>query len=342
MFFSTIINCSYGDKMYDTIDYDVIPQIIVDYLHYMLGIKNKSPKTVYEYSINLKLFSKFMVVYKKIQPEPVNEKTYIKDLDSTFYSSLTLADGYAFLSYCKENRGNSAATRSRKVAAIRSFYHYLANQQIVKDHPLINLDTPKQGKALPKYLTLEESLELLQGIDGKNKERDYAIITLFLNCGLRLSELVGLNYSDIKDNGTMTVTGKGNKQRTVYLNSACISAINNYMRVRPTDGVVDRNALFLSSRLKRISPKTVQYTVKMFLKKAGLEDYSVHKLRHTAATLMYQYGNTDLLVLKEILGHENVGTTQIYTHIVNEQLEEAAKSTPLANVKMNKNHEDNN
>lgn len=328
--------------MYDTIDYDVFPQIIADYLHYMLGIKNKSQKTVYEYSINLKLFSRYMVVYKKMQPEPVSEKTYIKNLDSSFFSSLTLADGYAFLSYCKENRGNSAATRSRKVAAIRSFYHYLSNQQIVKDHPLINLDTPKQGKTLPKYLTLEESLDLLQCVDGKNRERDYAIITLFLNCGLRLSELVGLNYSDIKNNGTMTVTGKGNKQRTVYLNSACIAAINNYMRVRPVDGVIDRNALFLSSRLKRISPKTVQYTVKMFLKKAGLEDYSVHKLRHTAATLMYQYGNTDLLVLKEILGHENVGTTQIYTHIVNEQLEEAAKSTPLANVKMKKVQDDNN
>ena len=326
--------------MYDSIDYDVFPQIIVDYLHYMIGIKNKSSKTVYEYSINLKLFSRYMAVYKKKQPSPISEKTYIKDLDSDFFGELTLADGYAFLSYCKEERNNSAATRSRKVAAIRSFYHYLSNRQIVKDSPLINLDTPKQGKKLPKYLTLDESLDLLKCIDGKNKERDYAIITLFLNCGIRLSELVGLNCSDIKDNGTMVVTGKGNKQRTVYLNNACITSIRNYMRIRPVDGVVDKNALFLSSRLKRISPKTVQYTVKQFLKKAGLEGYSVHKLRHTAATLMYQYGNTDLLVLKEILGHENVGTTQIYTHIVSDQLEEAAKSNPLANIKASSNSDD--
>lgn len=320
--------------MYDTIDYDVFPQIIVDYLHYMTGIKNKSSKTVYEYSINLKLFFRYMSVYKKIQPEPVSDTTYIKNLDVEFFRDISLADAYSFLSYCKDVRKNSEATRARKVAAIRSFYHYLSNQQLVKDSPLQNLDTPKLKKTLPKYLTLDESLDLLKCIDGKHRERDYAMIVLFLNCGLRLSELVGLNYTDIKDN-IITVTGKGNKQRTVYLNDACMSAINNYMRVRPVDGVIDRKALFLSSRLKRISPKTVQYTVKQFLHKAGLDGYSVHKLRHTAATLMYQYGDTDLLVLKEILGHENVGTTQIYTHIVNAQLEEAINSNPLANIMQN-------
>lgn len=317
--------------MYDTIDYEIFPQIIVDYLHYMTGIKNKSSKTVYEYSINLKLFCRYMSVYKKIQPEPVSDTTYIKNLDVEFFRDISLADAYSFLSYCKDVRKNSEATRARKVAAIRSFYHYLSNQQLVKDSPLQNLDTPKLKKTLPKYLSLDESLDLLKCIDGKHRERDYAMIVLFLNCGLRLSELVGLNYTDIKDN-TITVTGKGNKQRTVYLNDACMSAINNYMHVRPVDGVIDRKALFLSSRLKRISPKTVQYTVKQFLHKAGLDGYSVHKLRHTAATLMYQYGDTDLLVLKEILGHENVGTTQIYTHIVNAQLKEAINSNPLANI----------
>ena len=325
--------------MYDTIDYEVLPEIIVNYLHYMTGIKNKSSKTVYEYSINLKLFCRYMSVYKKLQPEPISDSTYIKNLDADFFKNISLADAYSFLSYCKDVRNNSEATRARKVAAIRSFYHYLSNQQIVKDSPLQNLDTPKLKKVLPKYLTLDESLDLLKCIDGKHRERDYAMIVLFLNCGLRLSELVGLNYTDIKVN-TVTVTGKGNKQRTVYLNEACLSAISNYMRVRPVDGVIDKKALFLSSRLKRISPKTVQYTVKYFLQKAGLDGYSVHKLRHTAATLMYQYGDTDLLVLKEILGHENVGTTQIYTHIVNAQLEEAAESNPLAKIKPNNNQDD--
>lgn len=325
--------------MYDAIDYEVFPEIIVNYLHYMTGIKNKSSKTVYEYSINLKLFCRYMSVHKKIQPEPISDSTYIKNLDADFFKNISLAEAYSFLSYCKDVRNNSEATRARKVAAIRSFYHYLSNQQLVKDSPLQNLDTPKLKKTLPKYLTLDESLDLLKCIDGKHRERDYAMIVLFLNCGLRLSELVGLNYTDIKEN-TVTVTGKGNKQRTVYLNEACLSAINNYMRVRPVDGVIDKKALFLSSRLKRISPKTVQYTVKHFLQKAGLDGYSVHKLRHTAATLMYQYGDTDLLVLKEILGHENVGTTQIYTHIVNAQLEEAAESNPLAKIKPDNNQAD--
>jgi site-specific recombinase XerD len=197
------------------------------------------------------------------------------------------------------------------------------------------LDSPKTNKSLPKYLTLDQSIDLLKAIDGKNKERDYAILTLFLNCGLRLSELVGLNYTDIRSDGSMRVIGKGSKERVVYLNNACISAIERYMRVRPVDGVEDKNALFLSSRLKRISPKTVQYIVKTTLEKAGMKDreLSTHKLRHTAATLMYQYGNVDVLAIKEMLGHESLSTTQIYTHIMDEQLQKAADANPLSSVK---------
>ena len=198
------------------------------------------------------------------------------------------------------------------------------------------LDPPKQKRAQPKYLTLEESLRLLESVDGKYKERDFCILTLFLNCGLRLSELVSINYTDIKDNNTLVVKGKGNKERTVYLNDACVAAIQNYMAVRPVDKVrqKDKPALFLSSRFQRISPKTVQHMVYDYLEKCGLGDrgLSVHKLRHTAATLMYQHGKVDVLVLKEILGHENLGTTEIYTHLVDEQLKKASDANPLSNV----------
>jgi site-specific recombinase XerD len=197
-----------------------------------------------------------------------------------------------------------------------------------------NLDTPKTKKSLPKYLTLEESEKLLSVIEGKYKERDYAIITFFLNCGMRLSELVSINYNDIKADGSLVITGKGNKERVIYLNQACIDAYTSYMKVRPNDGVKDK-ALFLSSRNQRISPKTVQHIVYTYLDKAGLGDrgLSVHKLRHTAATLMYQHGNVDLLLLKEILGHENLGTTEIYTHISEDATRKAIEANPLAKEK---------
>jgi site-specific recombinase XerD len=197
-----------------------------------------------------------------------------------------------------------------------------------------NLDTPKIKKTLPKYLTLEESQRLLSVIDGKTKERDFAIITLFLNCGMRLAELVSIDYNDIRSDGTLVITGKGNKERTVYLNQACIDAVASYMKVRPNDGVKDR-ALFLSARNQRISPRMVEIMVNKNLEKAGLggRGLSVHKLRHTAATLMYQHGNVDVLVLKEILGHENLGTTEIYTHIQSDASKQAIDSNPLSNNK---------
>ena len=189
---------------------------------------------------------------------------------------------------------------------------------------------------MPKYLTLEESEKLLSVIDGPYKERDYAIITLFLNCGMRLAELVSIDYNDIKDDGSLVITGKGNKERVIYLNNACIKAIADYMKKRPNDGVKDK-ALFLSSRNKRISPKTVQHIVYTNLDKAGLGDrgLSVHKLRHTAATLMYQYGNVDLLLLKEVLGNENLGTTEIYTHTTADAAKKAIASNPLNNESKN-------
>ena len=228
-------------------------------------------------------------------------------------------------------RKNNESTRARRVISIRRFFIYLTdNLGLLEVNPMKNLDIPKTKKSLPKYLTLEEAQKLLSVIDGPFKERDFAIITLFLNCGMRLSELVSINYNDIKDDGSLVITGKGNKERVIFLNDACIKAIADYMKKRPNDGVKDR-ALFLSSRNQRISAKTVQHIVYTNLDKAGLGDrgLSVHKLRHTAATLMYQYGNVDLLLLKEVLGHENLGTTEIYTHTTADAAKKAIAANPL-------------
>ncbi|MDE6751568.1 MAG: tyrosine-type recombinase/integrase, partial [Eubacterium sp.] len=256
-------------------------------------------------------------------------------IDISFIKKITLNDAYQFLIYCKNDRKNNDNTRARRVISIRRFFIYLTDNQGMLDYnPMKNLDIPKTKKALPKYLTLEEAEVLLSVVDGPYKERDYAIITLFLNCGMRLAELVSIDYNDIKADGSLIITGKGNKERTVYLNQACIDAITAYMKKRPNDGVKDR-ALFLSSRNQRISPKTVQHIVYTNLDKAGLGDrgLSVHKLRHTAATLMYQHGNVDVLLLKEILGHENLGTTEIYTHLANDATKKAIEANPLSRQK---------
>lgn len=313
--------------------------LMKEFLQYLSVIKNKSDLTIEEYGLDLKLFFRFLKISKGKTPQNAEFNAVdISDVDMHFIEGVTLLDAYAFLSYCKNERDNSEKTRARKVASIRAFFKYLTVQRkLLSENPMQELDTPKLKKSLPKYLTLEQSLALLNAVDGKYKERDYCILTLFLNCGLRLSELVAINYPDIRENNTLRVTGKGNKERTIYLNGACISAIQSYMAVRPADGVAatDKTALFLSSRNQRISPKTVQHIVYTYLDKSGLADmgFSVHKLRHTAATLMYQHGNVDVLVLKEILGHENLGTTEIYTHIVDEQLQKASDANPLANVK---------
>ena len=240
--------------------------------------------------------------------------------------------------YCKNERNNNAATRARKASTLRIFFRYLTLQEhLLEVNPAELLESPKTKQSLPKHLTLEDSINLLRSVEGQNSERDYCILTLFLNCGLRLSELVGLNLSDIKSDGSLRVLGKGNKERVVYLNQACINAINAYLQVRPNEGVPVnyKNALFISRNMRRISNKTVQHIVKTYLEKSGLGNmgYSTHKLRHTAATLMYQQGNVDVRVLKEILGHANLGTTQIYTHVANKQIENAINSNPLANVK---------
>ena len=315
----------------------IFPSYAVDFLNYYSVIKNRSDLTVIEYANDLQTFFRFLKVIRgKISKETPFEEITVNDLTINEVSNITLSDAYMFLVYCKDNRGNNERTRARKATTLRNFYKFLTVQKkLIDENPLQELDSPKIKKTLPKYLTLDESLTLLNSIDGKYKERDYCIITLFLNCGMRLSELVSLNLSDIRSNNTLVVTGKGNKERTVYLNDACIDAINAYLPFRHVDGVKDKDALFISRQKTRISPKTVQFIVKNTLEKAGLagRELSTHKLRHTAATLMYQHGNVDVLAIKEILGHESLSTTQIYTHIMDEQLKNAAASNPLSCVK---------
>ena len=317
-------------------EFSELPQLVQQYLLYLEAIKGHLELSVIEYASDLRTFFRFLARHKNLVPNNTDDNEIdLSPIDINFIKDITLNDAYQFLIYLKQERKNNETTRARRVIAIRRFFIYLTdNLGLLESNPMKNLDIPKTKKSLPKYLTLEEAEKLLAVVDGKYKERDYAIITLFLNCGMRLSELVSIDYNDIKADGSLVITGKGNKERNVYLNTACLVAINNYLKVRPTDGVRDR-ALFLSARNQRISPKTVQHIVYSNLEKAGLGDrgLSVHKLRHTAATLMYQHGDVDLLLLKEILGHENLGTTEIYTHISSDATKKAIEANPLSNKK---------
>lgn len=313
------------------------PCILVDFLGYMQTVKGKSPKTVDEYFIDLRTFFRYIKYAKKLVPEDILfEEISIKDVDIDFLKTITLTDLYEYLNYLLVERKNNAATRSRKISSLKSFFNYLTNKVgLLSVNPTVELDMPKKKSALPKFLTLEQSIDLLNCVNGPYKERDYCILTLFLNCGMRLSELVGINLSDIKSDKTLRLTGKGNKERIVYLNDACLNALEQYLNVRPRTNLKDRSALFISKFNKRISPKTVQYIVKKYLARIKLDQqgYSVHKLRHTAATLMYQHGEVDIRILKDILGHSNLGTTEIYTHISNKQIEKAVSANPLAKIK---------
>lgn len=330
------------------INRDENPVFLNDFLDYSATILNKSPNTMKEYNYDINHFLRFIKYKFKMAPmddEVGLSNIVISDMDVSTIAKIQLEDIHAFLGYMKETFHSKPATLARKVSSIRVFFHYMCNKtKKIPNNPAIDLETPKLGKRLPKYLTLDQSRELLkaasmppEGTHGNhdNSTRNFAIITLFLNCGMRLSELVNINIKDIDfSENKLNVIGKGNKERTIYLNKACVNAINTYLADRPREGVKfdSRDALFLSEQRRRISNRTVQYVVKEEMRIAGIDanKYSVHKLRHTAATLMYKYGNVDIRALQELLGHESISTTEIYTHVDNEQIRSAVENNPLA------------
>ena len=316
--------------------YDDIPNYMKEFLSYMQNIKNRSSNTIREYYYDLRDVFRFLKLYKSnvkvknITPEMINE-TDITDLDINFLKQIDLQDLYEYLNFISNTRSDKSTTRARKVAALKSFFNFMTfKQKVLEKNPTVELETPKLSKRLPKYLTLDESLALLHSIEGKFEKRDTCIITLFLNCGLRLSELVSINMKDISNDHVLNVVGKGDKERSVYLNNACQKAIKEYIAVRPKD-VKDHEALFISERGTRIGRRTVEMMVKKYITLAGLDPkkYSPHKLRHTAATLMHKYGNVDIRSLQQILGHESISTTEIYTHVDSEQVKEALERNPL-------------
>ncbi|MCI5651272.1 MAG: tyrosine recombinase XerC [Ruminococcus bromii] len=314
-----------------------MPEIVRKYALYYRNIKGRSQKTVNEYCMDLRTFFRFMKRFRGLVPDDTPlEEIPVQDIDLDFIRAITTLDIFEFMNFVADERSNMSSTRQRKTSSLKSFFGYLSvHEGLLETNPTENLTPPKKAKTLPRFLSLEQSIELLNAVEGVDKERDYCILTLFLNCGMRLSELVSINMSDvIHNNSSLRIVGKGNKERMVYLNDACLAAIEDYVRVRPKDGIKDRNALFLSNRGTRISPKTVQAMVNKYLEKIGLggAGYSVHKLRHTAATLMYRHGHVDIRVLQDILGHENLGTTEIYTHTSSTQMEDAVHANPLANI----------
>ena len=319
------------------------PEYLNSFLNYSITILNKSPNSVKEYNYDLTNFLKYMMIRFNLTSEEDYEKIDISNFSENNLKKITLEDIHAYVSHLAVDNRSKATTRARKISTIRIFFKYLSQKSnVLEVNPAQNLETPKLEKRMPKYLSLEDSKRLLEAAgheDNRNYKRDYAITTLFLNCGMRLSELVGININDIDfDECKMTVIGKGNKERTIYLNKACMVAINDYLSVRPTsvkhDSKNSDKALFISEQKKRISNRTVQDIISKELKKAGLDskNLSVHKLRHTAATLMYQYGNVDIRALQELLGHESISTTEIYTHVSNEQVRNAVESNPLADL----------
>lgn len=316
------------------------PEFLNSFLDYTTTILNKSPNTIKEYNYDLNRFLKYIMYHLRLTTEKTLENIDIHSMTLDTMNKVTLDDIHSYLFYLTNTFDSKPATRARKAASIRVFFKYLAQKGMINQNPAMNLESPKLGKRMPKYLSLDDSKKLLEvanNTNDRNNERDFAILTLFLNCGIRLSELVGINIKDIVfSENKLNVIGKGNKERTIYLNKACVNSINSYLSVRPKTGIKtgSEDALFLSERLERISRRTVQYIVKQELLKAGLDanKYSVHKLRHTAATLMYQYGNVDIRALQELLGHESISTTQIYTHVNNEQVRHAVEDNPLANL----------
>ena len=329
--------------------YTDIPQILKDFLTYHENIKGQSPRTIAEYYLDLRMFLRFIKLMRNDMPlnTPL-EDIPIKNVDLAFVGSITTSEVFDFLSYLANDRplnpdstftdyGIEPAARSRKLSAIKSFYKYLTvRTKQLQENPVADLEYPKLRKSLPKYLTISQSSALLQAVSGQNAKRDYAILMIFLNCGIRRSELVGLNISDVYED-RIRVVGKGNKERFVYFGSACHKAIDAYMEERNKLVLTDNRALFASRNGNRISVTAVHRLVDKALLKAGLDttQFSAHKLRHTAATMMLS-GGVDVKTVQEVLGHENLNTTQIYTHIENTELKLAAEANPLSKLDFTK------
>ena len=327
---------------------EACPPLLKDFLYYMETIRGRSPRTVDGYFIDLRTFLRYIKAVKVLglREFELSEIT-IEDLDTSAICGVTLSDIYGYLNFTLTERENSAPTRARKVSSIRSFYKYITTKtDLLEVSPAKELDLPAIRSSLPKFLSLEESLDLLQAVAAAQNPRDFCMITFLINCGMRVSELVGLNLADLRrKEKTLRLLGKGNKERIIYVNEACLQAMEGYEPVRAKI-LSDRHrsnesALFLSERGSRISARRVEQILEKYLAAAGLSGrgYSPHKLRHTAATLMYQYGGADVRVLKEILGHENLSTTEIYTHVSSQQIERAIDSSPLAKVQAPKSDE---
>ncbi len=334
-----------------SVDLAEMPSLVRDFASYKSAIQNCSVKTVSEYLLDLRTFFRFLIADRQgISPESEDFlKIDISGLDLEFMKSITPEDIYGFLMYTGTVRQNLWSAKARKLSAIKAFFKFLTvKRKLLDANPAMDIESPKPKKSLPKVLTVEEAKLLLNAVksdkESKTIARDYAIITLFLNCGMRVSELCGIDLTDIDHElRSLRVVGKGNKERIVYLNDACRYAIGDYVteRSQADNSKITTKALFLSSRDQRISVKTVQWMVYKYLDLAGLgsKHYSVHKLRHTAATLMYQSGNVDVRVLKDILGHEQLNTTQIYTHVSNESMEKAMAQNPLSDISRRKKDE---
>jgi len=321
------------------------PQILKDFLIYHETIKGQSEKTISEYYLDLRMFFRFIKLMRNEMPVRTNLNDIpIKDIDLEFIRTITTSDVFDFLSYLARDRsvnpdapapeyGISSSSRSRKLSAIKSFYKYLTvRTKLLTENPVADLEYPKLRKSLPRYLTMEQSAALLKAVSGPNEKRDYAIIMIFLNCGIRRSELVGLNLSDVYED-RLRVVGKGNKERFVYFGTPCRKAIDAYLVERNKKTLSDNRALFGSRDSNRISVSAVHRLIKKYLLAAGLdaEHFSAHKLRHTAATMMLS-GGVDVKTVQEVLGHENLNTTQIYTHIENTELKIAAEANPLSKL----------
>ena len=329
--------------------YTDCPQVLRDFLAYHENIKAQSPKTISEYFLDLRMFLRYIKLMRNNMPKNTDLNIIpIKDIDIDFIRSITTSEIFDFLSYLANDRepnpesysstkGISPTSRSRKLSAIKSFYKYLTiRTKQLSENPVADLEYPKLRKSLPKYLTMSESAALLKSVSGANQKRDYAILMLFLNCGIRRSELVGLNINDVYED-RIRVIGKGNKERFVYFGSSCRKAIDAYLPERNKLVLTDNRALFGSRDHNRISVSAVHRLVKKALLQAGLDpdQYSAHKLRHTAATMMLS-GGVDVKTVQEVLGHENLNTTQIYTHIENTELKLAAEANPLSRLDFSK------